>query len=81
MRKFLLISVLLASLSFAQKNNQSETSLGSMRDAGIQTNSMLEAVPRRLSYQGLLTKANGRAVSDGTYQVSRFTCCPLTPCH
>ena len=70
MRKFLLISVLLASLSFAQKNNQSETSLGSMRDAGIQTNSMLEAVPRRLSYQGLLTKANGRAVSDGTYQVT-----------
>ena len=70
MRKFLLISVLLSSLAFAQKNNQSVSSRGSLRDAGIQTNSMLETVPRRLSYQGLLTKANGRAVSDGTYQVT-----------
>ena len=70
MRKFLLISVLLSSLAFAQKNNQSVSSRGSLRDTGIQTNSMLETVPRRLSYQGLLTKANGRAVSDGTYQVT-----------
>ena len=70
MRKFLLISVLLSSLAFAQKNNQYVSSRGSLRDAGIQTNSMLETVPRRLSYQGLLTKANGRAVSDGTYQVT-----------
>ena len=70
MRKLILISVLLGSLAFAQKNNQSESSLGSLRDAGVQANSMLEAVPRRLSYQGLLTKENGRAVSDGTYQVT-----------
>ena len=56
MRKLILISVLLGSLAFAQKNNQSESSLGSLRDAGVQANSMLEAVPRRLSYQGLLTK-------------------------
>ena len=70
MRKLILISVLLGSLSLAQKNNQSEPSLGSVIDAGIRTNSMLDAVPRRLSYQGLLTKANGRAVSDGTYQVT-----------
>ena len=26
-------------------------------------------VPRHLSYQGLLTKANGRGVEDGTYQI------------
>ena len=70
MRKLLLISVLLGSLTLAQKNNQSEPSLGSARDSGIRTNSILDAVPRRLSYQGLLTKANGRAVSDGTYQVT-----------
>ena len=70
MRKFLLISVLLGALVHGQKNNQSEPSFGDARDPGIVTNSITESVPRRLSYQGLLTKANGRAVSNGTYQVT-----------
>ena len=70
MRKFLLISVLLGSLALAQKNNQTKPSFERLKSAGVQMNSEQDAVPRRLSYQGLLTKANGRAVSDGTYQVT-----------
>ena len=70
MRKFLLISVLLGSLALAQKNNQTKSSFERLKSAGVQMNSEQDAVPRRLSYQGLLTKANGRAVSDGTYQVT-----------
>ena len=70
MRKFLLISVLLGSLALAQKNNQIKPSFERLKGAGVQMNSERDAVPRRLSYQGLLTKANGRAVSDGTYQVT-----------
>ena len=70
MRKFLLISVLLGSLALAQKNNQTKPSVERLKSARVQMNSERDAVPRRLSYQGLLTKANGRAVSDGTYQVT-----------
>ena len=70
MRKFLLISVLLGSLALAQKNNQTKPSFERLKSTGVQMNSERDAVPRRLSYQGLLTKANGRAVSDGTYQVT-----------
>ena len=70
MRKFLLISVLLGSLVLAQKNNQTKPSFERLKSAGVQMNSEQNAVPRRLSYQGLLTKASGRAVSDGTYQVT-----------
>ena len=70
MRKFLLISVFLGSLALAQKNNQTKSSFERLKSAGVQMNSEQDAVPRRLSYQGLLTKANGRAVSDGTYQVT-----------
>ncbi|MEL1235607.1 MAG: hypothetical protein VXA61_02940, partial [Candidatus Neomarinimicrobiota bacterium] len=70
MRKFLLISVLLGSLAIAQKNNQTKPSFKRLKNAGVQMNSEQDAVPRRLSYQGLLTKANGRAVSNGTYQVT-----------
>ena len=70
MRKFLLISALLGSLALAQKNNQTKPSFERLKSAGVQMNSEQNAVPRRLSYQGLLTKANGRAVSDGTYQVT-----------
>ena len=70
MRKFLLISVLLGSLALAQKNNQTKPSFERLKSTGVQMNSERDAVPRRLSYQGLLTKANGRAVSDGTYRIT-----------
>ncbi len=61
---------MLGTLVFGQKNNQSSQLASKAIQNGLGTNSVSETVPRRLSYQGLLTKTNGRAVTDGTYQVT-----------
>ena len=70
MKKLLIISAMLGTLVFGQKNNQSSQLASKAIQNGLGTNSVSETVPRRLSYQGLLTKTNGRAVTDGTYQVT-----------
>ncbi|RPH02950.1 MAG: hypothetical protein CBC06_009695 [bacterium TMED46] len=70
MKKLLIFSVVLGTLAFGQKNNQTSQQLSTLGQTRYSTNSVSETVPRRLSYQGLLTKTNGRAVSDGTYQVT-----------
>ena len=70
MKKLLIFSVVLGTLAFGQKNNQTSQQLSTLGQTRSSTNSVSETVPRRLSYQGLLTKTNGRAVSDGTYQVT-----------
>ena len=66
MKKLLFISAVLGTLVYGQKNNQSSQSSSKVFQTDLGTNSISETVPRRLSYQGLLTKANGRAVTDGT---------------
>ena len=70
MKKLLFISAVLGTLVYGQKNNQSSQLSSKVVETDLGTNSVSETVPRRLSYQGLLTKANGRAVTDGTYQVT-----------
>ena len=70
MKKLLIISAMLGTLVLGQKNNQSSQLASKAIQNGLGTNSISETVPRRLSYQGLLTKTNGRAVTDGTYQVT-----------
>ena len=70
MKKLLIISAMLGTLVLGQKNNQSSQLASKAIQNGLGTNSVSETVPRRLSYQGLLTKTNGRAVTDGTYQVT-----------
>ena len=70
MKKLLIFSVVLGTLAFGQKNNQTSQQLSTLGQTRSSTNSVSETVPRRLSYQGLLTKTNGRADSDGTYQVT-----------
>jgi len=69
MKKLLLISVLLGTLVFGQKNNHSTQASPTVQQISSETSSVSATVPRRLSYQGLLTKANGRAVQDGAYWV------------
>ena len=61
---------MLGTLVLGQKNNQSSQLASKAIQNGLGTNSVSETVPRRLSYQGLLTKTNGRAVTNGTYQVT-----------
>ena len=70
MKKLLIFSVVLGTLAFGQKNNQTSQLLSTIGQTRYSTNTVSETVPRRLSYQGLLTKTNGRAVSDGTYQIT-----------
>ena len=70
MKKLLLISVLLGTLVFGQKNNHSTQASPTVHQISSETSAVSETVPRRLSYQGLLTKANGRAVKDGSYPVT-----------
>ena len=71
MRKFLIISVLIGGFTHGQKNSQSEylTNILRSSDSAVNKNA-IESVPRRLSYQGLLTKANGQAVGTGSYQIT-----------
>ncbi len=70
MKKLLIFSVVLGTLAFGQKNNQTSQLLSTIGQTRYSTNTVSETVPRRLSYQGLLTKTNGRAVSDGAYQIT-----------
>ena len=70
MRQFLLISILLLTSVYGQKNNYNTTIGGKVKNHSYNAESILENVPRRLSYQGLLTKVDGKAVTNGTYQVT-----------
>ena len=70
MKQFLLISVISLTLVYGQSNNHSISSSAKVKNFKHTTDSALDNVPRRLSYQGLLTKVSGRAVSDGAYQVT-----------
>ena len=70
MKKILYIIILLSGFIIAQKQERKIPVLDSIvKSKSSQETSTLE-VPRRVSYQGLLTKSNGRIVSDGSYQVS-----------
>ena len=70
MRQFILISVIFLTSIYGQKSNHNTTIDRKVKNQRHETESILENVPRRLSYQGLLTKVDGKAVTNGTYQVT-----------
>ena len=70
MRQFILISVIFLTSMYGQKSNHNTTIDRKVKNQRHETESILENVPRRLSYQGLLTKVDGKAVTNGTYQVT-----------
>ena len=51
MKKLLLISVLLGTLVFGQKNNHSTQASPTVQQISTETSSVSATVPRRLSYQ------------------------------
>ena len=69
MKKILYILILMTTVVIGQKRQQ----LFNHSDHVGQINNKSETrdgnVPKHLSYQGLLTKANGKGVQDGTYQI------------
>jgi len=64
-------------LIYAQKHNQSQRALANSEITHSNAVSRNLSIPKTLSYQGLLTKNDGRPVDDGTYQITfRFYAIP-----
>ncbi|MAJ91494.1 MAG: hypothetical protein CMF40_04825, partial [Legionellales bacterium] len=71
MKKFILILLLLTTV-YAQNRSKKKATQPSVSKTVVnkikQTNT--ESVPRRISYQGLITKADGSPTDDGSYEVT-----------
>ena len=70
MNKFKVILILFCTICFGQKVNVAQNLESKVESVEFSMNSISDPVPRKLSYQGLLTKANGRAIGDGVYQIT-----------
>ena len=66
MKKISLLLVLMTITVFGQ--NQSRPVQNKTIINNVENNS-IESVPRRISYQGLITKADGSPTEDGSYEV------------
>ena len=66
MKKTSLLIVLMTTTVFSQ--NQSRLVQNKTIINNVENNS-IESVPRRISYQGLITKADGSPTEDGSYEV------------
>ena len=71
MKKFILILILFSSIGFSQnrfgKNNKSGSVQKNIAREMSNTNTV--SVPRRISYQGLITKTDGSPTDDGSYEI------------
>ena len=71
MKKFILILLLLTTV-YTQNRSKKKANQVSVSKTVVnkikQTNT--ESVPRRISYQGLITKADGSPTDDGSYEVT-----------
>ena len=71
MKKFTLLCIILISFSLGQIKNG--PIIGKTNNKQIKTNKIEDlssgVVPRRISYQGFLTKADGTPTIDGSYEI------------
>ena len=71
MKKFILILILLVTTIYSQNRSKQKTKQGNASITVVnkieQTNT--ESVPRRISYQGLITKSDGSPTDDGSYEI------------
>ena len=70
MNKLLLIFVLFTYVLNGQKYKTNNQSLFNSKNKIRTTETTNVTVPRLLSYQGLLTKTDGKAIKDGSIQVT-----------
>ena len=70
MNKLLLVSFIFINLMFGQKNRSLNQPSIDTREKINTVDALATTVPRILSYQGLLTQPNGRAIKDGNIQVT-----------
>ena len=71
MKRFTLILMLFLTICLAQNRLGQTKKQGSRQNnlMEITNNTSDESVPRRISYQGLITKADGTPTDDGSYEV------------
>ena len=71
MKKFILMLILFSTIGFSQnrfgKNNKSGSIQKNVAREMSNTNTV--SVPRRISYQGLITKTDGSPTDDGSYEI------------
>ena len=71
MKKFILILILLVTTIYSQNRSKQKTKQGNASITVVnkieQTNT--ESVPRKISYQGLITKSDGSPTDDGSYEI------------
>ena len=68
--KKMIYALALFYLVYAQKHNQDQRTLQNSETNSPKTKNRIIDIPKTLSYQGLLTKENGRPVNDGDYQIT-----------
>ncbi|MDP6169223.1 MAG: hypothetical protein QF780_04385, partial [Candidatus Marinimicrobia bacterium] len=71
MKKFILILILFSTIGYSQNRFGKKNISGSVQKnvANQMENTNTVSVPRRISYQGLITKADGSPTDDGSYEV------------
>ena len=69
MKKILYILILMTTVVIGQKRQQLFNHSNHVGQINNNSETRNGNVPKHLSYQGLLTKANGKGVQDGTYQI------------
>ena len=68
--KKMIYALALFYLVYAQKHNQGQRTLNNSEIISPETVNRNIVIPKTLSYQGLLTKEDGRPVNDGDYQIT-----------
>ena len=69
MKKTIYILILITTVIIGQKRQRLLNHSGHLGQINNQSETLDGNVPKHLSYQGLLTKANGKGVQDGAYQI------------
>ena len=70
MKKFIPLFFLIFSISFGQtKNISARGKTNKLAKINLVESSHSGAVPRKISYQGFLTKADGTPTTDGSYEI------------
>ena len=71
MKKFIMILIFLFSMLYPQNrlNNQPQKIKNEKIVVGGLDQKRVQQVPRQISYQGLITRADGSPTSDGSYEV------------
>ncbi|MBT6516867.1 MAG: hypothetical protein HOK59_03925, partial [Candidatus Marinimicrobia bacterium] len=69
MKKVIYILILMTAVVIGQKRQQLSNHSVHVGQINNKSETLDGNVPKHLSYQGLLTKTNGKGVQDGTYQI------------